>query len=423
MASEPLTGRELEVLQECAKGLSDAEIATKLDISPYTVGNHLRRILRKTGSANRANAVGKAIAAGLIIAEDASERSVHGVKEKPARSSSILPPAVALLPAGKESRIPRVHRRSLELIGLLQRAGREAEGWNTFLRELASEYGSHLPMISWTHLPSHGEISITASPELEHDWVRRYDERYARLNPMFRYVARQPGDFFATTEDLPLPQEFMDHPFYREYMRPLNMHQAVAWTVFPDPSWSTTLLLGQAEAHGTVTPAERELGFLLFPHIRITLRQLWNIASSAEDHARAILTEREGPPSSLVTNSRDGAAGVLLLDRRGRLQFANEEAERLLSEGKWLSHTAAGLVGEIPEDTSRLKEAIDRAAAAAEGRLYAAPAVLLMHGKAPDLSPIHMSIAPLVADGNGPPAPVPRARVIVTLSRLLSAAR
>jgi DNA-binding NarL/FixJ family response regulator len=60
-----LTERELEVLTEIGAGLSNAEIAGKLNISGATVKSHINHLLAKTGSRDRGQLVGYAFRHGM----------------------------------------------------------------------------------------------------------------------------------------------------------------------------------------------------------------------------------------------------------------------------------------------------------------------------------------------------------------------
>jgi DNA-binding CsgD family transcriptional regulator/tetratricopeptide (TPR) repeat protein len=61
-----LTGRELEVLQLLADGLSNADLAQRLYLSEKTVGHHVSAVLRKLGEPTRARAVAAALRRGLV---------------------------------------------------------------------------------------------------------------------------------------------------------------------------------------------------------------------------------------------------------------------------------------------------------------------------------------------------------------------
>ena len=63
----PLSQRELEVLQLIALGSSNLEIADRLFISLHTVKTHARRIHSKLGVERRTQAVAKAKTLGLMV--------------------------------------------------------------------------------------------------------------------------------------------------------------------------------------------------------------------------------------------------------------------------------------------------------------------------------------------------------------------
>jgi two-component system, NarL family, nitrate/nitrite response regulator NarL len=63
---EPLTPREIQVLELVAEGLSNKGIAARLDISDQTVKFHVSSICGKLGAANRTDAVRRALRRGLI---------------------------------------------------------------------------------------------------------------------------------------------------------------------------------------------------------------------------------------------------------------------------------------------------------------------------------------------------------------------
>jgi DNA-binding NarL/FixJ family response regulator len=64
---EPLTDREIEVLQLLAQGLANKQIAAELGISEHTVKFHVSGIYTRLGAASRTEAVRLGVRQGLIV--------------------------------------------------------------------------------------------------------------------------------------------------------------------------------------------------------------------------------------------------------------------------------------------------------------------------------------------------------------------
>lgn len=66
MATEQLTHREQDVLEQIVRGKSNKEIGTELDISEATVKTHINNLLGKLGVTDRTQAATAAIQRGLV---------------------------------------------------------------------------------------------------------------------------------------------------------------------------------------------------------------------------------------------------------------------------------------------------------------------------------------------------------------------
>jgi DNA-binding NarL/FixJ family response regulator len=66
IADEPLTGREIDVLQHVASGNRNRDIAERLLISEETVKVHVKHIMEKLGARDRTAAVAIAVRRGII---------------------------------------------------------------------------------------------------------------------------------------------------------------------------------------------------------------------------------------------------------------------------------------------------------------------------------------------------------------------
>jgi two-component system, NarL family, response regulator YdfI len=65
--AEPLSDRELEVLELLVEGLSNKLVAHRLSISEHTVKTHVASIFAKLGVSSRTEAVSQSIRRGLVM--------------------------------------------------------------------------------------------------------------------------------------------------------------------------------------------------------------------------------------------------------------------------------------------------------------------------------------------------------------------
>ena len=61
-----LTVRQVSILKFVAQGLTNSQIARELNLSKYTVAQHVADMLRRTGSVNRTNLVNQAYMTGIL---------------------------------------------------------------------------------------------------------------------------------------------------------------------------------------------------------------------------------------------------------------------------------------------------------------------------------------------------------------------
>jgi DNA-binding CsgD family transcriptional regulator len=73
------TRREIQVLKLVAHGLSNKEIALQLEITEFTVKNHLLNMFERLGFYNRVNAVVTALKKGWIALSEIEEKTLGRV--------------------------------------------------------------------------------------------------------------------------------------------------------------------------------------------------------------------------------------------------------------------------------------------------------------------------------------------------------
>ena len=89
VAKTDLSARELEVLRELTRNLTNEEIAEKLRISPHTVKRHIENMLMKTGYRSRIDLAVNAKVLGLVVHKDDRTNSNHPAGGKRSADATI----------------------------------------------------------------------------------------------------------------------------------------------------------------------------------------------------------------------------------------------------------------------------------------------------------------------------------------------
>lgn len=148
-----------------------------------------------------------------------------------------------------------------------------------------------------------------------------YFERYARLDPATAGHLYAEIEQAISTTDILDYDEFRDSRFFREWVGPQGLVDFLTAPIEKSGSWAAMFGVFRHRRHGMVDDAMRQRMRLLVPHIR-----------------RAVLIGRVIEEGSVKAQSfgdtLDGlAAGLFLVDARGRIVHANAAGSAMLAEG------------------------------------------------------------------------------------------
>ncbi|MBS0555788.1 MAG: hypothetical protein JSR27_00085 [Proteobacteria bacterium] len=165
----------------------------------------------------------------------------------------------------------------------------------------------------------------------------------------------------------------------REALAPVNVHHAMGMMVWSRNAELATVGTNRNRRHKQATAQEHHLARLLLPHLRnvYNLQQRLSRLECAMTGFRAALDQL--------------TFGVVLVNRRGDIEFANKELDRLAAEHRGLYMRQNRLQAAWPADRPILQQLLARACA---GVLALQPESLVLHNAGgvatlmPSLSPL-----------------------------------
>lgn len=287
------------------------------------------------------------------------------------------------------------------VIGLLYEAASNQSSWLDFLRTGSAHFGAfgahlmHLDKVD-------PELSVSYVCGFEHHSVEiqrlamRKQMELEKEDPRFAYARAFPSKPFRCTDIMPEAQ-FRASRVYRELLKPNGIDYSLMVQYSDTPDDFTGLAFFRSEAAGAYDEGDVTTLGELIPHLRRTLaiqRRIFQLDHRLDASYQVL----EGFPTGLV-----------IADEKGRVEFANGAARRILSEKDGLRLDQDSLIAR-PSHQRELIDCIQQTIAS--GR-HGAITLPRPSGKAP----IQCVITRLsMRQGNSPPNLIARPRAAVYLA-------
>jgi hypothetical protein len=157
-----------------------------------------------------------------------------------------------------------------------------------------------------------------------------YAAHYYSLSPWRQWTESAPlGAVAGGAAINPLPPELYENTqFYADFLRPNRMHHGLSARISRDASQATDLAVLRPREKGPMTTYELRLVRYLMPHVRRALRV--RHAIGAADLTGAGLLRQD--------------IGVMVVDRLGRVLFANPAAHQRLIDSDGLTTARGGVL-------------------------------------------------------------------------------
>jgi PAS domain-containing protein len=288
------------------------------------------------------------------------------------------------------------------LVDDLQRLPFHRDGWRRFATRLGTAL--HGPVILGTvDLP--GAVPVRTDHVLvDEAAMKDYAAHYYSLSPWRQWTETAPlGAVAGGAAINPLPPELYENTqFYADFLRPNHMHHGLSARICRDARQATDLAVLRPRDKGPMTEAELRLVRYLMPHVRRALR------------VRHALGGADLTPAGLLRPD----VGVIVVDRLGRVLFANPAAHERLIDSDGLTTAWGGVLTAMHPPAQPRLRALVRYAADGVGpfTLRGGGDMLLPRpGRtplrvtivaAPETGPMGPAALLLLRDPPAPPAPV-----------------
>lgn len=165
-----------------------------------------------------------------------------------------------------------------------------------------------------------------------------YWDKYVRLNPFTAAAGHFPVDQVYSAADILPPAEFVETPFYKEWMTPQGWGDVLSVNLDKSATSRAVFSVARHARDGLVDDEMRRRMRLLVPHVR-RAAMIGKLINLSRIEAAALADTLDGLE-----------AGMFLVDATGRLVHANASGRAMLSDGNLVHANGRPLALEAQAD-------------------------------------------------------------------------
>lgn len=214
----------------------------------------------------------------------------------------------------------------------------------------------------------------------ESEWIADFERYYCTINPWMEQFARLPEGAIACTSTLIRDEIFFGTEFYNDWLKKMGYRYSLGAPVIHKDSLIITLF---GLRTSMASPEELKLCKLIIPHIqRACTLQMNMVSCHALMNAGYSVLDRF-------------SMGILLLDGKGRVCFANKAAETILQkqDGFFMTKESCCEAGDLSE-TAQLQHLIGHVVQTGSGEGLSSGGALRI-GRMPPKRPLQILVSPL----------------------------
>jgi DNA-binding CsgD family transcriptional regulator len=232
------------------------------------------------------------------------------------------------------------------LIGEIYDAAIDPTLWQRALESSCTFVGASSAVLFWHDAATERSEALYLFNEDKY-YTQLYFEKYVSMNPVFPAATFMEPGLVHTTNDIIPQDELIKTRFYREWIEPQGIVDAVAVNLEKGVARSSLL---NFRMHTEDGPADEEVlrrTRLIVPHFQraVAIGRLFDQSKVVETALTQTLDHIE--------------ASVFLVGTQGRIVFANAPAKELLNHGELLRASNQVLTANLPEANRMLGDVFD----------------------------------------------------------------